>query len=246
MSADRGAYIDQSQSLNIHLSSPTMAQLTSMHFYGWRKGLKTGMYYLRTRAAVGAIKFTVDQATLEAAKGHKRAATQAPQAKSIVAPQPLKSSTSGMRDITNSMAKSSISSAPTVSATATTSLRTPLSLAKKYAGAVEKDSPAVPSSTTSSPALSPTSPTSGTSTPPPSSFATGAAAAAPFAAALPSVESHSRETSATGASTAATSADEEGEITFEEAQRRREQREYEEAKLMCSLENKEACLMCSG
>jgi ribonucleotide reductase alpha subunit len=43
-----------------------MAQLTSMHFYGWKKGLKTGMYYLRTRAAVGAIKFTVDQATLSA------------------------------------------------------------------------------------------------------------------------------------------------------------------------------------
>ena len=64
LSADRGAFIDQSQSLNIHLATPTMAQLTSMHFYGWKKGLKTGMYYLRTRAAVGAIKFTVDQATL--------------------------------------------------------------------------------------------------------------------------------------------------------------------------------------
>lgn len=66
LAADRGAFIDQSQSLNVHLSSPTMAQLTSMHFYGWKKGLKTGMYYLRTRAAVGAIKFTVDQATLSA------------------------------------------------------------------------------------------------------------------------------------------------------------------------------------
>lgn len=43
LSADRGAFIDQSQSLNIHLSSPTMAQLTSMHFYGWKRGLKTGM-----------------------------------------------------------------------------------------------------------------------------------------------------------------------------------------------------------
>ena len=43
LAADRGAFIDQSQSLNIHLSSPTMAQLTSMHFYGWKKGLKTGM-----------------------------------------------------------------------------------------------------------------------------------------------------------------------------------------------------------
>ncbi|QPG72824.1 ribonucleotide-diphosphate reductase subunit rnr1 [Brettanomyces nanus] len=61
MAADRGAYIDQSQSMNIHLLSPTMGKLTSMHFYGWKKGLKTGMYYLRTQAAAAAIQFTVDQ-----------------------------------------------------------------------------------------------------------------------------------------------------------------------------------------
>ncbi|TPX70946.1 ribonucleoside-diphosphate reductase [Chytriomyces confervae] len=60
MAADRGAFIDQSQSLNIHLADPNYGKLTSMHFYGWRKGLKTGMYYLRTRPAVDAIKFTVD------------------------------------------------------------------------------------------------------------------------------------------------------------------------------------------
>lgn len=47
LSADRGAFIDQSQSLNIHLATPTMAQLTSMHFYGWKKGLKTGMVSFR-------------------------------------------------------------------------------------------------------------------------------------------------------------------------------------------------------
>lgn len=61
MAADRGAYIDQSQSMNIHLKNPTMGKLTSMHFYGWKKGLKTGMYYLRTQAAAAAIQFTVDQ-----------------------------------------------------------------------------------------------------------------------------------------------------------------------------------------
>lgn len=61
MCADRGAYIDQSQSMNIHLKNPTMGKLTSMHFYGWKKGLKTGMYYLRTQAAAAAIQFTVDQ-----------------------------------------------------------------------------------------------------------------------------------------------------------------------------------------
>lgn len=62
MSADRGAYICQSQSLNIHIQDPNFGKLTSMHFYAWKKGLKTGMYYLRSRAAADAIQFTVDKA----------------------------------------------------------------------------------------------------------------------------------------------------------------------------------------
>jgi ribonucleotide reductase alpha subunit len=61
MSADRGAYICQSQSLNIHLTNPNFGKLTSMHFHAWKKGLKTGMYYLRTTAAADAIKFTLDK-----------------------------------------------------------------------------------------------------------------------------------------------------------------------------------------
>jgi len=60
MAADRGQYIDQSQSLNIHMIDATSAKLSSMHFHGWQLGLKTGMYYLRTKAAADAIKFTVD------------------------------------------------------------------------------------------------------------------------------------------------------------------------------------------
>jgi len=60
MAADRGKYIDQSQSLNIHMVDASTAKLTSMHFHGWEKGLKTGMYYLRTKAAADAIKFTVE------------------------------------------------------------------------------------------------------------------------------------------------------------------------------------------
>ncbi len=59
MAADRGHFIDQSQSLNLFVSDPTISKLSSMHFYGWKKGLKTGMYYLRTKAAADAIKFTV-------------------------------------------------------------------------------------------------------------------------------------------------------------------------------------------
>ncbi|OMH80564.1 Ribonucleoside-diphosphate reductase large chain [Zancudomyces culisetae] len=68
LAADRGAFIDQSQSLNIHMDNPNYQKLTSMHFYGWKKGLKTGMYYLRTKPAADAIKFTIDSSKLKAAK----------------------------------------------------------------------------------------------------------------------------------------------------------------------------------
>jgi ribonucleoside-diphosphate reductase alpha chain len=78
MAADRGAYICQSQSLNLFVQSPNFAKLTSMHFYAWEKGLKTGMYYLRTKAAADAIKFTVDTASL-----------QQPQAATVEATQPV-------------------------------------------------------------------------------------------------------------------------------------------------------------
>jgi ribonucleoside-diphosphate reductase subunit M1 len=85
MAADRGAYIDQSQSFNVHMPDPNFGKLTSLHFHTWRKGLKTGMYYLRTRAAADAIKFTVDQQAL----AQKKAAQQAGAAASgSVAPSP--------------------------------------------------------------------------------------------------------------------------------------------------------------
>ncbi len=60
LAADRGAYIDQSQSLNIHMTDANFGKLSSMHFHAWKSGLKTGMYYLRTKAAASAIKFTVN------------------------------------------------------------------------------------------------------------------------------------------------------------------------------------------
>merc|ERR1712178_340379 len=80
MAADRGAYIDQSQSLNIHMVDTTPSKLSSMHFHGWQLGLKTGLYYLRTKAAVDAIKFTVDvdkakQASITATSGGQAAQT---------------------------------------------------------------------------------------------------------------------------------------------------------------------------
>lgn len=64
MAAGRAPFIDQSQSLNIHMAEPSYAKLSSMHFYCWKMGLKTGMYYLRSKPAVNAIQFTVDKTKL--------------------------------------------------------------------------------------------------------------------------------------------------------------------------------------
>ena len=67
MSADRGLFIDQSQSMNLFMAEPDANKITSMHFYAWKKGLKTGMYYLRTKPAANAKKFTIDP--METKKG---------------------------------------------------------------------------------------------------------------------------------------------------------------------------------
>ncbi|KIM24274.1 hypothetical protein M408DRAFT_331811 [Serendipita vermifera MAFF 305830] len=68
LAADRGALICKGQSLNVHLAKPSVGRLISVHFYGWKKGLKTGMYYLRTRTAAAAIQCTVDQTLLNTVK----------------------------------------------------------------------------------------------------------------------------------------------------------------------------------
>jgi ribonucleotide reductase alpha subunit len=68
MAVARGAFICQSQSLNLFVADPNYAKLTSMHFYSWKQGLKTGIYYLRTRAPVMAQKFTIDPELQKAAE----------------------------------------------------------------------------------------------------------------------------------------------------------------------------------
>jgi len=69
--ADRGAFIDQSQSLNVHIADPNFGKMSSMHFYGWKLGLKTGMYYLRTKPAAQAIQFTVDKSKISSSVATK-------------------------------------------------------------------------------------------------------------------------------------------------------------------------------
>jgi ribonucleoside-diphosphate reductase alpha chain len=89
MSRHRGYFIDQSQSLNLFMEGATMSKLTSMHFYAWKSGLKTGMYYLRTKSAVDAIKFTVNK---KAETTEVPAASTKPKANAAVAVEPLSSS----------------------------------------------------------------------------------------------------------------------------------------------------------
>ncbi len=86
MAADRGAFICQSQSMNLFVESPNYGKLSSMHFYAWERGLKTGMYYLRSKAAIDPIKFTVDQKAQQAVKAGQQHAA----ASFFAAPDPNK------------------------------------------------------------------------------------------------------------------------------------------------------------
>lgn len=179
LAADRGAFICQSQSLNVHLQSPSLGQLTSMHFYGWKKGLKTGMYYLRTRPAAQAIQFTVDQSLIQDAKKaqanakHPAAEIPTPPSSAAVAAAALVASEN---TTASSPAQQENKSATTTSSTSVAQGLSELSLDEKVKKAAEDDPE--------------------------------------YAAAL-------------------------------QRQREREEAE-EEARLSCSLENREACLMCSG
>ncbi|KIJ27544.1 hypothetical protein M422DRAFT_37723 [Sphaerobolus stellatus SS14] len=200
LAADRGAYICQSQSLNVHLAAPNHRQLTSMHFYGWKRGLKTGMYYLRTRPAAQAIQFTVDQSKLK--KNIPTPALPTP------VPSPL---------------------------TAAPKVELP-SVAAPVAATVKAEPKAVvPPSPSPSPSPPPTiaasASTSAASTPAPST-PTPSSFTAPGPPAL-----------TLDARTAKAAAE---DPEFAAALQRQRDRELEEAKLLCSLENKEACLMCSG
>jgi ribonucleoside-diphosphate reductase subunit M1 len=173
LAADRGAFICQSQSLNVHLQSPTNGQLTSMHFYGWKKGLKTGMYYLRTRPAAQAIQFTVDASYLKSAKKAQQEAKIPKKPQQVSSPVP------------------SNSPSPVI--------------AKAFTPTPISSTPPTPTATTTS------------------------------------------ETTPSTKTTDSTTLDgKDDDPEYAEALRRQKEKELEQEKLMCSLENKEACVMCSG
>ncbi|OCB89086.1 hypothetical protein A7U60_g3769 [Sanghuangporus baumii] len=185
MAADRGAFICQSQSLNIHLQAPSNGQMTSMHFYGWKKGLKTGMYYLRTHSASQAIQFTVDKAAVKAAEA--------------------------AASLTNGTASPVPAPAPAPFATVLRPMPPVASPPPQQIGRV------------SEPPASPTNSHYASPEPQP-------------------VKAEEPEPLSLDGEDSKASVDPEHAAAL---QRQRE-RELAEAKLLCSLENKEACLMCSG
>ncbi|KAF8214950.1 ribonucleotide reductase [Mycena galopus ATCC 62051] len=192
LAADRGAYICQSQSMNVHLSAPTMGQLTSMHFYGWKRGLKTGMYYLRTQPAAAAIQFTVDQKVLDEVKVQNANAAQAKAALKATAGAPYSSSSaSSSREQSQSPVTPPKSREPSVAI---------------------KQEPISPEPLRFSPA--------------------------------PAVEAPESDADAESAAMLAKMAEEDPD--FAAALKKLQDRQLDEAKMYCALENKDECLMCSG
>jgi ribonucleoside-diphosphate reductase subunit M1 len=211
LAADRGAFICQSQSLNVHLQSPTLGQLTSMHFYGWKKGLKTGMYYLRTRPAAQAIQFTVDQSVLNNAKQQTANANTARAA-----------ATTPIVNGSKAVLLGPLSSRPAV--------QTP-SLATRVEVKQEPVSPPpLKFDSAPSPALSTVSSPPVTT---PSSSTIADAESLSITLAVLSLDEKTRKAA-------------EADPEFAAALLRKHERELEDSKLQCSMENREACVMCSG
>jgi ribonucleoside-diphosphate reductase subunit M1 len=210
LAADRGAFICQSQSLNVHLQAPTAGQLTSMHFYGWKRGLKTGMYYLRTRPAAQAIQFTLDHSLVAQVKQEKEQQLQQQQE---------------VRVIAKNMVACPVPSAPTP----------PPSYPSVDSDIQTKSESMAPTGATATEItiVNSSAPTTALSALSPSSPSYPLTPAASHDDALAGVDEVQRLAA-------------EKDPEFAAALSRRKARELEEAKLACSLENKEACVMCSG
>ncbi|CZT12450.1 ribonucleoside-diphosphate reductase large chain [Rhynchosporium agropyri] len=212
MAADRGAFIDQSQSMNIHMKDPTMGKITSMHFAGWKLGLKTGMYYLRTMAASAPIQFTVDQEALLVADtniARERIVKKRPAAGFITqtpGPQPMYRKTTSPN--TNSAVLNGV---PTPTATPP-----PMSENKKFTPAAVIKTPAFKADVPEGES--------------PKALATEPATAPPKEEQLPEPANPVKS--------------QEEDVKDESDDR--ENDIYAEAALQCSIENREACEMCSG
>ncbi|EME84990.1 uncharacterized protein MYCFIDRAFT_214917 [Pseudocercospora fijiensis CIRAD86] len=220
MAADRGAFIDQSQSLNIHMKEPTMGKITSMHFTGWKLGLKTGMYYLRTMAASAPIQFTVDQEMLKVADTN------------IARTGAKKRNASGAYNAVSSAKPASPSPKPMLENKETNEVRA----APQDVITPSPTPPPEPKAKrtfgrTSSAVVNPPFPADIDEGDSPETLATDGLGAVPKQEELP--EPAIKAKSAQEEDGEKASDDREGDI-------------YAEAVLACSIENPEACIMCSG
>ncbi|KAF7194695.1 Ribonucleoside-diphosphate reductase large chain [Pseudocercospora fuligena] len=220
MAADRGAFIDQSQSLNIHMKEPTMGKITSMHFTGWKLGLKTGMYYLRTMAASAPIQFTVDQEMLKVADTN------------IARTGAKKRNASGAYNAVSSAKPASPSPKPMLENKETN----PVPAAPQDVITPSPTPPPEPKAKrtfgrTSSAVVNPPFPADIDEGDSPETLATDGLSAVPKQEELP--EPAIKAKSAQEEDGEKASDDREGDI-------------YAEAVLACSIENPEACIMCSG
>jgi ribonucleoside-diphosphate reductase subunit M1 len=225
MAADRGAFIDQSQSLNIHMKEPTMGKITSMHFAGWKLGLKTGMYYLRTMAASAPIQFTVDQEALK-----------------VVDTNTARALGSKRRGNTSGITGGNYPSTPAPSA-----VPRPMYMSKTANGSTTVASPnGVPTPSATPP---PTSENKQLSAAPP--VKENALASKPFKADIEEGDSpkllssdplNSAPVEEEALSKPAIKQDEDSE----DENAARDGDIYADAALACSIENKDACMMCSG
>jgi ribonucleoside-diphosphate reductase subunit M1 len=198
-----------------------------MHFYGWKRGLKTGMYYLRTRPAAQAIQFTVDQSILNKVKV----------ANGITPITPVTPSKTGLTSPTSAVSPTSGSLANGTNGVKKASNGPPISWMEKKRSTSGSSTPITPAP--SADAIK--SPAEETAPEAPNGVPdTTAATGTATAAAAPSVSFDGTDNEAK----AAKAAQEDPE--FAAALARQREKELEEAKLMCSIENKEACLMCSG
>ncbi|KAF2431954.1 ribonucleoside-diphosphate reductase subunit large [Tothia fuscella] len=218
MAADRGAFIDQSQSLNIHMKEPTMGKITSMHFAGWKLGLKTGMYYLRTMAASAPIQFTVDQEALLVADTNVARTNGMTKKRLTSVPRPMYQSkspngTNGTNGTTEALPTKIPSTPPPASPTAKKVSSTPRKEAIVVpvfkADVAEGDSPKLLAADAVT--------TNGNG-----------------------VNGHTKE----GANKA--EVEDPKEEQEEDGDSEREGDIYADAVLQCSIENKDACVMCSG
>ncbi|CCO35781.1 ribonucleoside-diphosphate reductase subunit M1 [Rhizoctonia solani AG-1 IB] len=186
-----------------------------MHFYGWKKGLKTGMYYLRTRPAAQAIQFTVDQSVIKQANAAKKAAAAAP----------VKPEAQAEPAVSSLAAASNVSLAPTsTDPTVTPTIANLRNLSLADSGA---PSPAISTAAVNGSSLS---------------------LAVTSSAGTPSVAETAPTTLSADESVSTPSTEVPAQIDpeYAAALERQRQRELEQAKLYCSIENKEACEMCSG